>query len=672
MYRTLLSAFRFKTLSILFSGVLVVTVTGCSSDSSDGGGTDDGAGGSTGNTTGTGGDSGGSTGGGSTGGGSTGGGSTGGGSGSELAPLPDPPLSEGPAADDDPVPFDAVFHTVTDYALVRDPGPRIETEVAAEFSEADFLAGLPEASVTVPAGVDAATNAAPYFEGLANVRVAAGELVEIRYVPRDADGGLPGMYHQELPPGATFDDNLDGTKTLRWQTYQADVGINDFVVVAIDPANGGYQTSQPVLIAVDPPSDPASVPNVAPSIEPRSAYTVRAGDPVSMFLVPADRNGTVPTMELVDPPAGAMLTPDPRTPEWQILRVVPETPGTMVIEVLTRDAEDPTLTGSDELVLNVLAPAAFDRAGPRLRDAAASAGIAFGSAISPVFYMQADGGIYEAIAGSEFGVLTPEFSMKWEAINPLPGRFEFADMDNLMSFARANGMAVRGHPLIWYRSLPDWVRETAAADREVIMREFIARVVGRYGDEVAYWDVVNEPLADDGSMRSSVWFDAMGENYIDVAFRQAKALDPTATLVLNEFDIGFAGPKFDGLLALLDRLLEREVPIDAVGLQMHLFSSFEQYDELAANMAAIADRGLDIHITELDVALVDGDTDDTQAAVYAGVVDKCLAQPRCTVLQTWGFTDRYSFRTRQDPLYFDRDYQAKPAYQALQNALSGN
>jgi len=588
-----------------------------------------------------------------------------------LAPLPNPPLTESPSTDDEPVPFDAVFHTVTGYPLVRDTGPRIEADIVSVLTETDFAAGLPAPEITVPVGVDPVSNEAPFFDGLANVRVEAGQLLEIRYVPRDPEGGLPGMFEQRLPEGATFDDNFDGSKTLRWQTYQADVGITEFVVVAIDPEERAYRSEQPVLIAVDPPSDPASIPNIAPSIEPVATYTVRAGDPVSVFIIGTDRNGTMPSIELVDPPAGAILTPDPRTPAWQILQAVPEVAGTVVIDVLTRDADDPSLTGLDQIILNVLEPADFERSGSRLHEAALGSGVAFGSAISPVFYMQADGGVYESIAATEFGVLTPESSMKWIAINPLPGRFEFADMDNLISFARVNDMQVRGHPLVWHRSLPDWVEQTNAAEREIHMREYITRVMDRYSDAVGHWDVVNEPMEDDGSLRDSLWLKAMGERYIDVAFAQARELDPTSVLVLNEYDIGFAGPKFDGLLSLLDRLSAREVPLDAVGFQLHVFSSFDQYDELAANMAAIAARGLDIHVTELDVAIVNGDSEQTQASVYAGVVDTCMAQPRCTVLQTWGFTDRYSFRTNQTPLYLDRDYAIKPAYRALQEALGG-
>lgn len=101
-----------------------------------------------------------------------------------------------------------------------------------------------------------------------------------------------------------------------------------------------------------------------------------------------------------------------------------------------------------------------------------------------------------------------------------------------------------------------------------------------------------------------------------------------------------------------------------------MFASYDTYDDLAAHMAAVAERGLDIHITELDVALTDSTDEADQAVVYRRVVELCLAQPRCTVLQTWGFTDRYSFRAPNDPLPLDRAYQPKPAYGAFQQGLT--
>ncbi len=590
-----------------------------------------------------------------------------------LSLLPNPPLTEAPSTNDEPIPQAPELNTITSFQVVREPSPRVPLVPVQEFTEADFALGLPDAVITLPDGVDPTQNGAPYFEDLENVRVTAGDLVEIQFIPEDPEGELPGMFPQELPEGATFDDNFDGTKTLRWQTYQADIGVNEFTVVAVDPEVTDYRSSQSVLIAVDAPTDPSAIPNVAPSIEPVTEYTVRLGDPAVILLDGFDRNGTTPSVELVNPPASATLTPDERDPNLQWLRVVPDELGVLTINVLTRDALDPQLTGLDQLTLNVRAVADFERSGERLRDAANNGGVLFGSALSPVFYLQADGGLYEDFASTEFAIMTPESSMKWSSINPLPGLFEFADMDNLMQFAQLHDMSVRGHPLVWHRSLPTWVDETNVADREVHMREFITRVMNRYGDKVEYWDVVNEPLNDaNGNMRESIWFEAMGENYIDIAFQQARELDPSATLVLNEFDVGFAGPKYDGLLALIDRMQERNVPFDAVGFQMHVFSSFDQFDDLAANMAAIAERGLDVHITELDVALVDGDDESKQARVYSQVVELCIGQPRCTVLQTWGFTDRYSFRKFSEPLYLNQDFEEKAAYGALQESLSGN
>lgn len=589
-----------------------------------------------------------------------------------LSALPNPPLTAAPSADDEPVTDTDAFHTASNFAVVREAAEPLPEAPVIALTEADFALGLPEAVVTVPAGVDSTANAAPFFEDLDNQRVVAGETLEIRFVPRDPEGELPGMFPQEIPQGGSFIDNFDGTRSLIWQPLQADIGITSFTAVAIDPAESAYRTSQTVLIAVDAPTDPATIPNVAPGIKEVLAFTVRAGDPVVIEIEGVDRNGTLPTLELVNAPAGASLLPHPRFEEIHVLRVVPAAAGELTIDVLVRDAVDPSLTAIESIRLIVETPANFVRSGARLRDLAAGQGVSFGFAAAPSFYRRADGAIYAAIAAEEFDIVSPEASLKMAPINPSPGRYEFADADNLMAFARANAMQVRGHTLVWHRVLPDWVLETAADEREVHMREFITRVMTRYADDVDLWDVVNEPIADEGGgLRSSIWSDSMGERYIDIAFAQARALDPDAILVLNEFDIGFAGPKIDGLLALLDRLLQREVPVDAVGFQMHLFASYDDFDALADNFAAVAARGLDVHITELDVSLTDATDEQQQADVYQRVVEICLEQPRCTVIQTWGFTDRYSFRSIFDPLPFDADYSAKPAYSALQNALGG-
>ncbi len=592
-----------------------------------------------------------------------------------LSPLPNPPLTQGPSEDDEPVPQDARLNTITSFQVLREANSRVPVVKVEQLTEEDFAEGIPDPVITLPEGVDPDENGAPFFEGLQNVRVAAGDVLEILYAPQDPEGELPGLFSQGIPEGATFTDNFDGTRTFRWQPLQSDIGITDLTIVAVDPAVPAYRSSQTVLIAVDEPTDPSAVPNVAPVVQTiNNNYTIRVGDPAVVFIYGFDRNNTTPTVELVNPPAGVSLIPDDRDPEIQWIRYVPDTVGTVLIDVLVRDEIDASLTGTEQITLNVRPAADFEREGERLRDAAIAGGnVRFGSAISPVFYLQGDGGLYESFFSSEFSVMTPESSMKWDAINPFPGSFTFGDMDTLMLFAQMNGMSVRGHPLVWHSSLPAWIEQTAVEDREIHMREFISRVMNRYGDRVEFWDVVNEPMDDaGGELRESIWYEAMGESYIDTAFRQARELEPDAVLVLNEFDIGFAGPKFDGFLELVDRLLEREVPIDAIGFQMHLFSSFDQFDEFAANIATMAERDLDIHITELDVSIAEGSSEAIQADVYAQVIEACKAQPRCTVLQTWGFTDRYSFRRQFNPLYLDQNHNVKPAYTAIQEALASD
>jgi endo-1,4-beta-xylanase len=162
----------------------------------------------------------------------------------------------------------------------------------------------------------------------------------------------------------------------------------------------------------------------------------------------------------------------------------------------------------------------------------------------------------------------------------------------------------------------------------------------------------------------------MGAEYIDKAMTHARSLSADATVLINEFDIGFAGPKFTGLMSLVDDLQAREIPLDGIGFQLHLFTSFDQFEQLRENFAQVAARGLDIYITELDVSLSGAATVAAQADVYAQIVSICLEQERCKAIQTWGLTDQYSFRSIFDPLLFDRAYQAKPAYEAVVEALS--
>jgi len=580
-------------------------------------------------------------------------------------------LTPGPGADDQPIAEEAAFNTADGFSVVREPGPRLPEKAAtAEFTEEDFNAGLPPIMVQVPDGVDTSVNLPPVFDGLQNISVKAGEQVAVVYRPVNPEGDLPGMFPVELPQGGTFDDNFDGTKTFNWQPLQADVGVNAFSVAALDPENALYRAIQTIYIKVELPDDPSLVPNVAPMLDEFEEHTVRVGDPVVIELKGIDLNGDVPTLEIPDLPAGASFNQSPRFEEIYVLKFVPNATGSVAIDVLSRDSVDTSLTRLETININVLAADEFNTTGQPLRTLAETKDVLFGFAALSSFFHRPDGAIYADIAKREYNFITPENSMKMDQINPEPGRFQFAATDNLISFAKFADMQVHGHPIIWHRQLPDWIEEVPSTELEQHMSDYIGRLMSRYTSDVTVWDVVNEPMADNGAMRDSIWHQAMGEMYIDKAFTQARALAPDAQLLINEFDIGFSGPKITGLLGLIDRLQTRDVPLDGIGFQLHLFASFDQFSELEDNFAAIAARGLDIYITELDVSLNDGATLAQQASVYEAVVSACLSQPRCKAIQTWGLTDRYSFRSIFDPLMFDRDYQPKPAYSAVQGVLA--
>jgi len=580
-------------------------------------------------------------------------------------------FTQGPGADDQPIAEADTFNTATGFSVVREPGARLPEKAAtAEFTDDDFNAGLPAIMVQVPDGVDTTTNLPPYFEGLQNISVKAGDNIAVVYSPVDPEGDLPGMFPVELPQGGTFPDNFDGTKTFKWQPLQADVGINAFTVTALDPANSLYRASQTIYIKVELPDDPSTIPNVAPMLDKFKEHTVRVGDPVVIELKGIDLNGDTPTLEIPALPAGATFNQHPRFDEIYVLKFVPETSGTQSIVVVSRDSVDTSLIRTESISIKVLEASEFATGGQPLRELADTRDLLVGFAALQSFYHRPDGAIFADVANREFNFVTPESSMKMDHINPEPGRFQFAATDNLVSFAKASDMQVHGHPIIWHRELPAWIQQAPPDELEQHMSDYINRLMSRYKSDVSVWDVINEPLADNGTMRESIWFQAMGEEYIDKAFTQARALAPDAQLLLNEFDIGFSGPKATALFDLIDRLQSRDVPLDGIGFQMHLFTSFNQFSELEANFDAIAQRDLDIYITELDVSLVEGTSLVQQASVYEAVVQACLAQPRCKAIQTWGLTDQYSFRSIFDPLLFDRDYQAKPAYTAVQGVLA--
>jgi endo-1,4-beta-xylanase len=289
---------------------------------------------------------------------------------------------------------------------------------------------------------------------------------------------------------------------------------------------------------------------------------------------------------------------------------------------------------------------------------------------------------YAAAAARHFNYLTAEWEMKMDPIQRVQGQYDFAGADAIVAFAEANAMEVKGHALVWHGATPAWVGGLTPANARRVVEEYIRTVVGRYRGRVAAWDVVNEAVADDGSgLRDTVFLQKLGPDYIAEAFRIARAADATAHLIYNDYGGEGLGAKSDRIYELVKDLRARRVPIDGVGLQMHIEAGgYPQPADLAANVRRLADLGLIVNISEMDVRIrgVSGSTAarlDAQRRTYHDIVAVCVAAPRCHAVSFWGFTDRYSwidsFFGTDDPLLFDDAYLAKPAFFGVQDAFLG-
>ncbi|MGQ9597591.1 MAG: endo-1,4-beta-xylanase [Thermoproteota archaeon] len=283
----------------------------------------------------------------------------------------------------------------------------------------------------------------------------------------------------------------------------------------------------------------------------------------------------------------------------------------------------------------------------------------------------------------EFNILTTENALKFEVVHPERDTYSFNEADTIIAFAEANGMKVRGHTLVWHEQLPEWVRQGNYSHEEWvrILQDHIKTVVGKYRGRIYAWDVINEALNDDGSLRNTVWLQNIGPEYIELAFRWAHEADPQALLFYNDYGSEGLGTKSDGVYNLVKSLLERGVPIHGVGLQMHVsLEYFPSPQSVAANIKRLNDLGLDVHVTEMDVRIrmpVTSEELTRQAEIYRDTLKACLSAKNCTAFVIWGFTDRYSwipsfFSGYGSALILDELYEPKPAYYYIFQTLMEN
>ena len=325
----------------------------------------------------------------------------------------------------------------------------------------------------------------------------------------------------------------------------------------------------------------------------------------------------------------------------------------------------------------VVAASGTAQAASTLKDAAAASGRYFGAAVDPAHFGESD---YSSTLSGQFSAVTPENQMKWDTVEPSQGQFNFGPGDQVVSYAQQHDQIVRGHNLVWHSQLPSWVSSLPTDQVQPAMDNHITQEVSHYKGEIYAWDVVNEPFNDDGSYRSDVFSQAMGnEGYIAEALRTAHAADPNAKLYLNDYNIEGSGAKADAMYQLASDMKAQGVPLDGIGFETHLDIQYGFPSGMQANLQRFADLGLDVAITELDVRMTlpeDASKDSTQNSYYSQVVDACLAVSRCVGITTWGVTDKYSwvpgtFSGEGAALLFDDNYQPKADYNAVISALGG-
>lgn len=302
---------------------------------------------------------------------------------------------------------------------------------------------------------------------------------------------------------------------------------------------------------------------------------------------------------------------------------------------------------------------------------------------------------YRALFAEQAAILVPEHALKFDALQPQQGRFEFAPADALIDGARAHGLMARGHTLFWNDWPPPWLKALSRAEAASVFDRTIDTVVPHFAGRLQSWDVVNEPfwLGRDkpGTFRPGVWYDALGEDYIFRAFRRTAALDRHAKLVLNEAwtertdPVGLAVRA--SLLTLIDRIQDKGLRLDAVGLQGHLTPKVAYDDASFADfLHEIARRKVEIYITEFDVD--DASFPDDIATRDKAVADRAhaflratLAVPAVTMVVTWGLSDRYSWWRDPSvmaaygldhaprPLPYDESLRRKPLWHAMAAAF---
>ncbi|MCY4205714.1 MAG: endo-1,4-beta-xylanase [Bacteroidetes bacterium] len=297
---------------------------------------------------------------------------------------------------------------------------------------------------------------------------------------------------------------------------------------------------------------------------------------------------------------------------------------------------------------------------------------------------------HSEITRTVFNSVTAEYEMKMRHLTDPSGNYIWTRADQLTAFAKEYEMQVHGHTLVWHQSTPLWLENFNGTDVEFegVVQTYITDVIHRYKDDIISWDVINEAFEDgSGALRNSIFRRRMGSDYMARLFQYARSADPNALLFYNDYGTIWDVKKRDSMLAMIDDFQARGIPIDGVGLQMHITYNTPPLSDIIAVMDAIVQRGLKIHISEMDVRVnPQGDLSQLTNArselqkkrvneIVAAFMD--LPEGSRFAITWWGLRDPESWLidfwgNPEWPLLFDSGYRPKPAYEGFLEALITN